>query len=409
MNDVIIGANSGVVASVASTSAYQDPTTNEFIGQVNISPGSSFFGLLFNRITSSSYPNVVLDNISQSQVNVVDFTDNATAFDSKFPANELINNYVIPYDNAVGSIVQDEYVRNYKINYGNNTGDFDSSEDGRVRKLSFYDKQGTGFFNSGQIVRSRDTKAEVIGYNQARNIVYLGKIGRTQSNGEDYYNFTFSADAKLDTTQKKFGLTSLESAAAADYISVPATTEIAFGSGAFTVDLWIRPATASLSGTIDLVDTRASGATEVAGRLYLQAGQPRWHVNGSDLVTTSTTLTADTWVHIAVVRVSTTTKIYINGTEAGTGTDSSSYVAKPIRIGADYAGANGFVGHIDELRISDNSRYTTAFTAPAGIHQGDTNTKLLLHFEGIDGATYVEDWSGGEAFTAAEYLSLIHI
>jgi len=404
LNDIIIGSNSGVVASVASTSAYQDPTTNEFIGQVNISPGSSFFGLLFNRITSSSYPNVVLDNISQSQVNVVDFTDNLTAFDSKFPANELINNYVIPYDNAVGSIVQDEYVRNYRINYGNNVGDFTSSEDGRVRKLSFYDKQGTGFFNNGQIIRTRDTKAEVIGYSQARDIVYLGKIGRTQSNGEDYYKFTFSVDAKLDTTQKKFGLTSLE-LAAADYISTPSTTEIAFGSGVFTVDLWIRPATASLSGNVDIFDTRSSGATEVAGRLYLATGQPRWHVNGSDLVTTSTTLTADTWVHIAIVRVSTTTKIYINGTEAGTATDNSSYIAKPIRIGADYAGANGFTGHVDELRISNTSRYTTAFTAPNGIYQGDANTKLLLHFEGIDGGVHVEDWSGVESFTAGEYFN----
>ena len=43
LNDVIIGAASGVVAQVTTTSAYQDPTTNEFIGQVNISEGTSFF------------------------------------------------------------------------------------------------------------------------------------------------------------------------------------------------------------------------------------------------------------------------------------------------------------------------------------------------------------------------------
>ena len=42
-NDTIIGASSGVVARITSTSAYQDPTTNEFIEQVNISSGSSFF------------------------------------------------------------------------------------------------------------------------------------------------------------------------------------------------------------------------------------------------------------------------------------------------------------------------------------------------------------------------------
>ncbi len=80
LNDYIIAAQSGVVAQVTASSVYQDPTTNEFIGQVNISPGSSFFGLLFNRITSQTYPNVVLDNIANSSVNIVDFTDNNTPF-----------------------------------------------------------------------------------------------------------------------------------------------------------------------------------------------------------------------------------------------------------------------------------------------------------------------------------------
>lgn len=103
MNDVIIAAGSGVVATVASTSPYQDPVTNEFISQVNISEGSSFFGLLFNRIASQTYPNVVLDNIAESQISIVDFTDNLTAFDSKFPANELINNYVIKTENLSGT------------------------------------------------------------------------------------------------------------------------------------------------------------------------------------------------------------------------------------------------------------------------------------------------------------------
>ena len=53
LNEIIIGAQSGVVARVTATAAYQDPTTNEFIPQVNISDGSSFFGLLFNRIITN--------------------------------------------------------------------------------------------------------------------------------------------------------------------------------------------------------------------------------------------------------------------------------------------------------------------------------------------------------------------
>ena len=36
LNDYIIAAQSGVVAQVTASSVYQDPTTQEFIGQVNI-------------------------------------------------------------------------------------------------------------------------------------------------------------------------------------------------------------------------------------------------------------------------------------------------------------------------------------------------------------------------------------
>ena len=33
-----------------------------------------------------------------------------------------------------------------------------------------------------------------------------------------------------------------------------------------------------------------------------------------------------------------------------------------MKIGSDDAGANCFPGYIDELRISNNNRYTTTFT-----------------------------------------------
>ena len=209
LNDYIVGAQSGVVALVTQTSTYQDPATQEFIGQVNISEGSRFFGLLFNRITSQTYPNVVLDDIASSQVGIVDFTNNLTAFDSSFPANEQINNYVIPYDNLTGTFQENEYIRNYKIEYGNSNGDFLATEPAKVRKLTITDVIGTGLFQTGQIIRSRDSKAEVIGYNQARGTIYLGKIGRSQRGGLDFNIPTWYGEAQIDTSTKKFGQGSL--------------------------------------------------------------------------------------------------------------------------------------------------------------------------------------------------------
>ena len=400
LNDYIIAAQSGVVAQVTASSVYQDPTTNEFIGQVDISPGSSFFGLLFNRITSQTYPNVVLDNIANSQVNIVDFTDNNTPFNENFPSTEQINNYVIPYDNASGDLAENEDIRNYKIEYGNANGDFNSAEDAKIRKLTFKNQKGTGFFVAGQTIRigsvleGEGTKAEVVGYSQARKTVYLGKIGRCQYNGQDIHAITFAGNAQISTAGSKFGNSSLLLDGTGDYVNIASSSEFAWGTNAFTLEFWFNPGSGAISGTATLLDQREN-ATEVAVRVYLEAAQIRYNVNGSDLVTSgATTVNNNTWYHLAIVRSSTTTKLWLNGAEVGTGTDSSNFAAKPIRVGADYAGSNEFEGYIDELRVSTTNRYTSAFNVATGIHQGDTNSKLLVHFDGSNGQTYTEDWSG---------------
>ena len=509
LNDVIIGASSGVVARITSTAAYQDPVTQEFIGQVNISEGSSFFGLLFNRITSQTYPNVVLDDISKSTVSIVDFTDNATAFDVKFPSNELINNFVIPYDTASGALQQDEFIRNYKVEYGSSSADFFANEGGKVRRLTFKDSVGSGFFAAGQTIRTTDTKAEVIGYNQARRTIYLGKIGRTQSTGADYHTATFAAGAALNTYNERYGtaclalspgvaphtfvsgvanaitasvgasgtftaqagttydplsgllvlnigthsLTTSNKVTIADngitftcdqdnntsnktyprstdpasgqaltitattsttvtvnvgavpvdeYISYATSTEFGFGTGAFTVELWIKPLSVA-AGSKTLFDFRTT-ATELSPYLYLDGANLKYYNNGSVTITGTTNLVAGTWYHVAISRSGTTTKMFLNGTQEGSDySDASNYgTTKPIRIGATYNAGAVFPGYVDEFRVSTNARYTGAFTAPAGIFQGDSNTKLLLHFDGTEGQTYVDDWSGAEGFTKGE-------
>ncbi|AOO18150.1 structural protein [Cyanophage S-RIM12_Sn_07_0910] len=401
LDDVIIGSQSGVVARITSTSAYQDPTTNEFIEQVNISDGSSFFGLLFNRLTSASYPNIILDNIAESQVNIVDFTDNTTNFDSKFPGTEFISNLVIPYDNTTGTFQENEIIRNYKLGYGNVTGVFNSSEDMVTKKLAFDSRVGSGFFQLGQVIRTQDTKGEVIGYNQALSTIYLGKVGRTLSTGEDYHKVTFNNNAQLDTDQSHYGLSSLLLDGTGDYLSIPTSTEFGFGTGAFTIECWIRPS--SVTGTQQIFDFRTT-AVEVSSELLLVGTNLNYRVNNSTTITGTATLAVDTWYHVAISRNASTTKLFVNGTQdGGDYSDGSNYgTTKPIIIGASYAFGDGFAGHIDEFRVSNTSRYQTTFTAPTGIFQGDANTKLLLHFEGDDTQTYIEDWSGGESFTDNE-------
>ena len=510
LDDYIIGAKSGVVARITATSAYQDPITNEFIEQVNISEGSSFFGLLFNRLASITYPNKVLDDISKSQVSIVDFNDNVTPFDSSFPPSEPISNNILVYDNESGNFVDDELIRNYKVDYGGNYGgEFGNADKINVNKLTFKDRVGDGFLSRGQVIRTTDTKAEIIGYNASQKTAFLGKIGRSSYDGSDYHTATFVGSSELNTYNKKYGtaclalspgtsvhtfvsgvtdaitasngatgsftaaagttynpftgdmvieigthtLTTSNKVTIADggvvftceqdgntankayprstdpasgsaltitaetdttitvnvgavlidgYLTIPTSTEFGFGTGAFTIECWIKLNTIA-AGSKTIFDMR-SGATELAPYLYVDGANIKYFNNGSNTITGSTNLVVGTWYHVALSRSGTDTKLFLNGTQEGSSySDSSDYGStKPIRIGADYAGAAITTGYFDDFRVSTTARYTTTFTAPIGILQGDTDAKLLIHFDGVDGQTYTEDWSGGESLTKGE-------
>ena len=68
----------------------------------------------------------------------------------------------------------------------------------------------------------------------------------------------------MDTAQKQFGPSSLlVTGSTNDYISIPSSAEFGWSTGAYTIEMYIRPATAAVSGTATLADFRAA-ATEVA-------------------------------------------------------------------------------------------------------------------------------------------------
>ena len=87
--NILVGLKSDVVAFVTKRAFnYTDDVSGEAIPRV-VSEGSTFFGLLFNRISNATYPNVVLDNIADSQIQVNDFETNLTSFGSNFQVEKV--------------------------------------------------------------------------------------------------------------------------------------------------------------------------------------------------------------------------------------------------------------------------------------------------------------------------------
>lgn len=173
--------------------------------------------------------------------------------------------------------------------------------------------------------------------------------------------WSVSGTTALSTTNPKFGSACL---------SVPnsgkATSNVAagdaFGTGDFTVELWIRPTS---WGTDIIYDTRTA-ATEVRPSIYYTGGTLRYYVNGADRITGGS-LSTGVYAHIALARSGTSTKMFIDGVQTGsTYSDSNNYVNDRMTWGdASYTAGNSIDGRIDEARVTKGvARYTTTFTPP---------------------------------------------
>jgi hypothetical protein len=178
-------------------------------------------------------------------------------------------------------------------------------------------------------------------------------------------------NAQISTTQSKFGGSSMyfDGTANTYLVQNPATSDLyAFGSGDFTIECWLY--LISTTSIRTLYDSRASGTTSSATpTIYIDAGTIKYYVSGADRITGSA-LSTGQWYHIALARSGTSTKMFINGTQAGsTYTDSTVYINSSRRpfIGGDSnsAGSNLLGGYIDDLRITKGyARYTASFTPP---------------------------------------------
>ena len=251
--------------------------------------------------------------------------------------------------------------------------------------LSYYDTDGTTVLASGTI-------ASVDVTNNYVNLTgkQIGFETITDRPGKPVYA---QGNAKLSTAQKKFGTASLALDGTGDYATVVTQPDFLLGTGNWTIELWVYK-TGTTGGIQQLIDFRATAPT-IAPTLYLTAvGTPTFNVNAVNVITAGSAVANNIWTHIAVSKSGTSTKMFINGTQTGsTYTDNNNYIQGPLTIGARWDGASGFLGYLDDVRISKGvARYTTAFTAPSAALVGDNDTVLLLHFNGNNNATvFIDD------------------
>jgi len=176
-------------------------------------------------------------------------------------------------------------------------------------------------------------------------------------------------NAATSTTQYKFGSTAMYFDGTGDYVTIPDDNRFDF-HGDFTVEMWVYSTGTATTANQTIIGGNGSGSN----------GWTIYSTQGSETVNFFHTtfriqsaagdLPRNQWVHLAVCRSGSTTKMFVDGTEVGTeytGSETFEQGSANVgtRIGWDI-GANGyFTGYLDNLQILNGvAKYTSNFTAP---------------------------------------------
>lgn len=145
-----------------------------------------------------------------------------------------------------------------------------------------------------------------------------------------------------------------------DKLSIATNAAFTFGTSDFTIECWFFTS----SATVSIFDLRNT-ITQVTPYIYAVSSTLRYYVSGADRIT-STALSLNTWYHLALVRASGVTKMYLNGVQTGSSyTDANNYISNAVNIGAGYAASQQHTGLISNLRVVNGvAVYTGAFTPP---------------------------------------------
>jgi hypothetical protein len=163
------------------------------------------------------------------------------------------------------------------------------------------------------------------------------------------------------------------------YLTVTPPT---FGTGDFTIEGWFY--FTSIGSTVQLFDGSPNGGSSapLSPIMNTNGGVFCLYANGAYRITGTTTIIASRWYHIALVRISGSTILYVNGVQEGsTFADTTSYASatNSLYIGRNASASNSFFpGYISNFRIvSGTGVYTTTFNPPITALTAVTNTKLL--------------------------------
>ena len=185
---------------------------------------------------------------------------------------------------------------------------------------------------------------------------------------------TYGNAGVITTAIKKYGTGSMYFDGTGDYLFASPSQNFSFGTGDFTIEAWFYTAVGTNNAIFQISNTAGGFHTNYTNTIaigLLSGKLNLFGVAGTGITSTGASYATSSWVHVALVRSSGITKLYLNGTldttvgTSGSITDTTNYTMQYIIVGGYFSTSYLWNGYIDDLRITRGlARYTANFTAP---------------------------------------------
>ena len=180
--------------------------------------------------------------------------------------------------------------------------------------------------------------------------------------------------------------------ATSQYLTVPSNAAFQMGTGNFTVEFRVK--FNAVNAQQALVDLRSGVGNSVAPCIYLLSDNTiGYYVSGANRIVSTRKVQANIWYHIALVKSSSVTTLFIDGYKAGsTYADTNTYVISSAWIGRFNDGVTGLTyllnGQMSNLRIVKGTAvYTDNFVPSTDPLTNISGTSLLT----LQSATVIDN------------------
>jgi len=182
-------------------------------------------------------------------------------------------------------------------------------------------------------------------------------------------SLTLNGNTKSSTSYNKFLTSSIEFDGSGDYITLSTEDELILSSGDFTIECWALSGDGNVSSDVGLFQFADGNLNSSAkGPAVGLASSGYWKMfygSSSSATHASSSPTLNTWHHVMLIRSSGTTKLYIDGSQILSQSDSQDYTWKNVTIGGWTSSSNLWDGNISDFRITKGLARTASVPSAA--------------------------------------------